>query len=120
MTEQFIGRLNTKGIPEILKEVTTLEIMKEATSKHVLTWVYRIEAHRAQSSALNSIKEAKDFDAIWQKTQSIHMRPCAAIIANIVERGTYPSSALYMEGSVGNVVKTTTLRESADPHRSDR
>ena len=70
LTEQFIGGLNDNGIiDEILREVTMLVDIEEAISACVLTLVHRLEANRAQRSALNNIKEAKEFDAIWQNTQ---------------------------------------------------
>ena len=36
----------------------------EATSECVLTWAHRLAAQMAQRSALNNIKEAKEFDTI--------------------------------------------------------
>ena len=53
---------------EILREVITLE-NREATNEYVLNWAHGMELHTAHSSTLNNIKEAKDFDAIWQNTQ---------------------------------------------------
>ena len=54
---------------EILREVTCLENIEEATGKHVPGRVHRVEAKRSQQSTLNNIKEAKDFDAIWQNSE---------------------------------------------------
>ena len=62
LTEKFIGGHNDEGMTdEMLREV--------ATSEHILTWVHRVVVQRAQRSAFNSIKEAKELDAIWQNTQ---------------------------------------------------
>ena len=66
LTEQFIGRQNDDGMAdEILIQVTTLENIEEVTSECVLGWVHRTEAQR---SMLNNMKEAKDFDTIWQNS----------------------------------------------------
>ena len=61
LTHQFIGGLNNNDMTDkILREVTTLENMEEATSECVLSWVQRVEVQRAQRNMLNNIKEAKD------------------------------------------------------------
>ena len=43
-----------------------LENIEEAINECVLIWTHMVEAQR---SALNKIKESKDFDAIFQNTQ---------------------------------------------------
>ena len=57
---------------KILREVTTLENIEEATSEHALRWACRVEEQR---SILNNIRETKDFDAIRQNTQWVHGAP---------------------------------------------
>ena len=51
-------------IVEILKEVATLQNIKDATSKYVLLLVHKAEVQRTQNSAHNDIKEANDFDVV--------------------------------------------------------
>ena len=49
ITEQFIHGLKYDGmINEIFKEVAALEDIVDTTSKHVLLWVYRVEAQSMQ------------------------------------------------------------------------
>ena len=65
LTEQFISGLNDDGmIDEILKDVAMLEDIENAMSEHVLLVMHRVEAQRGQKSALNEIKEVKDFDIV--------------------------------------------------------
>ena len=69
LTELFIGGFNNEGkTDELLQGLTTLEEIAEATSECMLSWAYRVEAQRAKRIALSSIEEAKEFNAIWQKT----------------------------------------------------
>ena len=47
LIELFIGGLTDDGITiEILREVTTVEKIEEATSEHVLGWACRVEVQR--------------------------------------------------------------------------
>ena len=70
LREHFINGSNDNVmIDEILKEVTTLEDIEDATSECVLLCVHRVKTQRSQKSALNDIKEAKDFDIISQNMQ---------------------------------------------------
>ena len=55
-------------IDEIVMEVMALEDIEDATNKQVLLWVCKVEAQRAQYSAI-SIKEAKEFDAVRHNIQ---------------------------------------------------
>ena len=48
-----------------------------------------------------------------------HIKLHAVIGANVVGQDTYPSSALCIEGNVGNAAKTTTLRQYADHCRGN-
>ena len=48
-------------ISEILREVSVLEDINDATSELVLLWVQRVEYQRVQKEALDNKKEAKDF-----------------------------------------------------------
>ena len=48
-----------------------LENTEEVTSECILTWACRVEAQRAQRNVLSSIKEAREFDAIWHNSQKI-------------------------------------------------
>ena len=69
MTQQFIsGPNDDEMIDEILKELAMLEDIEYITSEHVL-WACRVEAQKVQQSALNDIKEAKDFDIVRQNMQ---------------------------------------------------
>ena len=45
-----------------------LETIEEVTGECMLIWVHRAEVQMVQRSPLNSIKESKDFDAIWQNS----------------------------------------------------
>ena len=64
-TGQYLGGLKDDDITDkILRKVTILESIEEATSECLLSWVQRVEAQRAQRNMLNNIK-SKDFDAIW-------------------------------------------------------
>ena len=54
---------------EILREVTTIESIEEATSECVLGWACRVEAQSAQRSTLNNTQEDRDFDTILHNTQ---------------------------------------------------
>ena len=47
----------------------TLEDIEDATSEHVLLWACRVEVQRIQKSALDDIKEAKDFENVRQNIQ---------------------------------------------------
>ena len=70
LREQFIGSVKDDGMTgEILQQVTTLEYNEEAMSEYMLGLACRVEIKRVQRSALNNIKEAKDFDAIQQNAQ---------------------------------------------------
>ena len=51
-------------VSEILREVPTLEDIKDATSGNLLLLTQRVEAQRTQKVALNNIKEAKEFDSV--------------------------------------------------------
>ena len=55
-------------ISEILREVSVLEDIDDATSGWVLLWEKRVEVQRAQKETLNNIKEAKDFNSMGQNT----------------------------------------------------
>ena len=55
-------------ISEILKEVSVLEGINAGTRKKVLLWSPGVEAQGVQKEALDSIKEAKDFDPIRHST----------------------------------------------------
>ena len=57
---------------EILRKVAMLEDIEEAYSECVLTWRHRVEVQRVQKIVLSSMKEAKEFDAIWQNTKIKH------------------------------------------------
>ena len=47
------------------------------TRQQVLTWTRRVEAQRSKTAMLDSLKETKDFDAIWsQKNGSKQERLC--------------------------------------------
>ena len=48
---------------KILRVVTILENIEEATSECASSRVHKVEAQREQRHMLNNIKEAKDFDA---------------------------------------------------------
>ena len=52
--------------------------------------------------------------------RSKHMRSHTVTNENIEGQGMHPSKAWYMEGNSVDVAKTTTLRESAGPHRDNR
>ena len=43
-------------IDEILKDVATLQDIKDAMSECVLLWAHRLEVQRAQNLALNNIR----------------------------------------------------------------
>ena len=55
-------------INEILREVSTLEVIEFATMERVLLWAQRVEAQMAQKVVLNNIKEAKEFDFVRHST----------------------------------------------------
>ena len=57
LREQFISGLNDSGIiSEILNEVAALKDIEDHMTEHVLLWVQRVEAQRAQKSALNKMR----------------------------------------------------------------
>ena len=55
LTEQFIHGLDNEGIIiEILREVSLLEDIDEATSEWVLLWTQRVEAQGTPKEALTT------------------------------------------------------------------
>ena len=55
-------------ISEILREMSALEYINDATNERILLWAQRVEAQRVQKEALDNMEEAKDFDTIrWNK-----------------------------------------------------
>ena len=69
-TGHFIHGLDDEGmISEILRKVSALEDINDATSERVLIWALQVEAQRVQKEVLDSIKEAKDFDSIRHNMQ---------------------------------------------------
>ena len=70
LTKQFINRLDDEAmISEILRKLSALEDIDDATSEPVLLCAQRVHAQRAQKEALNNIKEAKEFDSVKYSTQ---------------------------------------------------
>ena len=59
-------------IGEILREVSALEDIDNATSERVLLWAQRMQAQRVQK---DSIKEAKEFDSVKCSTEKHDGRP---------------------------------------------
>ena len=58
--EELASGLNNDGmIDKKLREVATLDDIKDAMSKHVLIWAYRVEAHRAQKTVLKTLERPK-------------------------------------------------------------
>ena len=56
-------------IGEILRKLTALKDINEATSNQKLIWVQGAEVQRALKEVLDSIREAKEFDYIRQDQQ---------------------------------------------------
>ena len=48
---------------EIWRQVSVLEGINNVTSKTVVLWAQRVEAQIVQKEAMDSIKEARDFDS---------------------------------------------------------
>ena len=121
LIEQVIGGLNNEGpINEILTEVTTKENIEEATSECILSQVCRVQVQRAHRSALNSINEAKDFEAIWQNTKKHTHETSHNDKCKYCWTGQCSSSNLHMERNQGCVEKTAALRQLADCCRDNR
>ena len=71
LTGLCIGGLDDEGLTdEILREVAMQEDIEEATSDCIFTWACRVKVQRAKSIVLDSIKEAKGFDAIQQNARN--------------------------------------------------
>ena len=49
---------------EMIQELTVIKNTSEITSKQVLAWAKRVEAHRSWKALLVSIQENKEFDMI--------------------------------------------------------
>ena len=95
LTKQFIGRLSDDGmINEILREVTSLENIEEALTEFMLHWACRVEAQR---TILNNIKEAKEFDAIWQNLKKWAHGAPHGNKASAAAQGTHPAVACLQE-----------------------
>ena len=63
-------------VTEILKEVSILQDIEDAASECMLLWLYTVEVQRVQKSALNEIREAKEFDVVkWHVKKQIHNVP---------------------------------------------
>ena len=120
-TEQFTGVLNDSDITdEILREVRTLGNIVKDHSEHLISWVCRVEAQRAQRSTFNNIKESKDFNVIWQNTQKwVCWNPCSER-CKYCSTGHSPQWCPAYRGTVKNVAKTITSRQYAGPHRGNR
>ena len=69
LTEQFIHGLDDKVMTgEIMRELTVLKDINEATSSQILIWAQRVEVQRAQKEVLDHSREDKEFDSIrWDK-----------------------------------------------------
>ena len=121
LTEQFIGGLNYKGMTdEILREATTLENIEKAPGLVSFKLGMQSKGAKVQRSALNGIKEAKDFDAIQQNAQKHVSETLCSDKCEYFGKGIFPSSALHTERNMGNTAKTTTSRQSADICRDNR
>ena len=65
LTEHLTHWLDDESrISEISREVSALEDINDATNERVMIMVQRVEAQRVQKEALDSMKEAKEFDSI--------------------------------------------------------
>ena len=49
---------------KIIQVLTKIKENENIMTENVLSWVKRIEVHRAQSDIKNSLNEAKEFDKI--------------------------------------------------------
>ena len=56
---------------EIILELTKIKENKKITSKNVLSWAKKIKVQRAQSTIMNSLTEAKEFNKI-KVTKNAH------------------------------------------------
>ena len=60
LTEQLLKGLHDDGmVNEILKEVTTLGDIVDATHRHILLQACRVEVQRVQNSALHEIRDER-------------------------------------------------------------
>ena len=96
-----------------------LENIEKATSRHVLIWACRVEALKAQRSALTASMNLKTLMPSGRTPKNMHLRLCAVTSANTMGQGTNSGSALHIERNVGNVA-TTTLRQYADSHGDNK
>ena len=65
LKEQSIpGLKDEEMLGEMIKELTTIRGNDTITSENILPWAKRVEAQRAQASAMSAITEAKEFDKI--------------------------------------------------------
>ena len=66
LKEQFIHGLNdTEVLGEIIQELTKIkENEKKTMSKNMLSWAKRNEVQRVQSTIMNILTKAKEFDRI--------------------------------------------------------
>ena len=63
--EQFIHGLNdTDLLAEIIQELTIIHENTEITSENVLPWVKGVAEQRAQSTMMNSLTEAREFNKL--------------------------------------------------------
>ena len=65
LKEQFIHGLNdTDKLGDIIQELTKINKNEKITNKNVLLWAKRAKMQRAQSTIMNSLTRAKEFDKL--------------------------------------------------------
>ena len=73
LKEQFIHGLNdTDMLGEIIWELTKIHENEKIMSKNVLSWAKRVKSQRAQSTIMNSLTEAKEFDRLKMIKKNMH------------------------------------------------
>ena len=65
LTGPFINRPDVKVmLGKMLRELTALKDINEATTDQILTWAQRVEAQRAQREVLDHIRKDMEFHSI--------------------------------------------------------
>ena len=102
----------------ILKEAAMLEEIEEATNDCVLTWAQSGEW--AQKVVLNSIKEAKEFDVIWQNTQIHECETKCSDKCKYCRTGYAPLQFPSYWKKCRECGKANISRWSVDPHEDSK
>ena len=105
---------------EIIKELIKTEESKDVTSEQVLAWAKRVEAQKAQSAIINSLKETKDFNRIKtlrggrRESHKLMPKYPQSRVAVIMVPAIHPDNAQPVARSVQDVVKSITLEQYAE------